>query len=120
MRWPFGVLFALKLRWSVEYPLPGRWAGPYELLPSPFLPPPLPISEAWAPSLPYFPSRPCTSHSSCRLGTSALDLLSGLGCGRNEVLGAEEGSLLPKALGRPYCSPSSEWPLTVIFLPRTL
>lgn len=32
---------ALKLRWSVEAPLPGRRAGPSELPPSPFLPPPI-------------------------------------------------------------------------------
>lgn len=33
-------------------------------------------------------SQPCTSHSSCRLGTTALELLSGLGYGRDKVLGA--------------------------------
>lgn len=67
---------------------PAREVGGIPLSCSPPLPPHL--AHLRGPPLPCSPesSRPCTSHSSCRLGTTPLDLLSRWAEGGKKCVGA--------------------------------
>lgn len=106
MTGPFRVPFALKLRWSVEGPCRGGGRGPSELLPSPLLPA-LPISEAWAPSplLSSVSPAPATLLAGLELRHWISSLGRPGGGKRCGELGAEVGSLLPRAPADPSSSP---------------